>query len=447
MCRQIQDQIEHHTAILAQVEAIVKESKQADELNKRLAELVAKDWTEITLASLEQTGSLGEDVETNCQNGRRAATSSLQPNCFHNLSHCSPSSLSSTTATGQDAWTSKEVELEERLDNDDIKMGDNSTELKEIESKRRLASSAEVDQARKRRKEESLNREAAKPRETFSQDEAEKVLLSIVGAGDSENVLKLVSSLAESFEFRSSSTNGSRCSIPKDSLLELASLEESFVDMKRVYPSPYSGSRGSGVVELRRETASVEEEEQQREEARLKEQLAKDGDLEKYLREKEKLKQKNRQADWMDLSHVEGGAGGGSEEEEEDQREEARLKEQLARDCDLERFQRERRKFLELKQKRKEGTEVCSPLKNVVAVELKGVKVESQSKLTEMEKVQKELASAKDKLSKEKDVEEYKREKKIIFRGALDRLRKQLLKDGNMKNYLAQKKMIDGISH
>ena len=64
-----------------------------------------------------------------------------------------------------------------------------------------------------------------------------------------------------------------------------------------------------------------------------------------------------------------------------------------------------------------------------------------------MEKVQKELACAKDKLSKEKDVEEYKREKKIIFRGALDRLRKQLLKDGNMKNYLAQKKMIDGISH
>merc|ERR1719341_2927411 len=104
-----------------------------------MAELVAKDWTEITLASLEQTGSLlGKDVETSCQNGRRAATSSLQPNCFHNLSHCSPSSLSSTTATGQDAWTSKEVELEERLDNDDIKMGDNSTELKEIESKRRL---------------------------------------------------------------------------------------------------------------------------------------------------------------------------------------------------------------------------------------------------------------------------------------------------------------------
>ena len=99
MCRQIQDQIEHHTAILAQDEAIEKESKQADELNKRLAELVAKDWTEITLASLEQTGSLGEDVETNCQNVRRAATSSLQPTCFHNLSHCSPSSLSSTTAT------------------------------------------------------------------------------------------------------------------------------------------------------------------------------------------------------------------------------------------------------------------------------------------------------------------------------------------------------------
>lgn len=444
MCRQIQDQIEHHTAILAQVEAIVKESKQADELNKRLAELVAKDWTEITLASLEQTGSLGEDVETNCQNGRRAATSSLQPNCFHNLSHCSPSSLSSTTATGQDAWTSKEVELEERLDNDDIKMGDNSTELKEIESKRRLASSAEVDQARKRRKEESLNREPAKPRETFSQDEAEKVLLSIVGAGDSENVLKLVSSLAESFEFRSSSTNGSRCSIPKDSLLELASLEESFVDMKRVYPSPYSGSRGSGVVELRRETASVEEEEQQREEARLKEQLAKDGDLEKYIREKEKLKQKNRQADWMDLSHVEGGAGGGSEEEEEDQREEARLKEQLARDCDLERYQREKRKFLELKQKRKGGSEVCSPLKNGAEVALK---VENESELTEVEKVQKELASAKAKLSKDKDVQEYKRDKKLIFRRALDRLRKQLLKDGNMKRYLAQKELIDGINY
>ena len=130
--------------------------------------------------------------------------------------------------------------------------------------------------------------------------------------------------------------------------------------------------------------------------------------------------------------------------EEEDQREEARLKEQLARDCDLERYQREKRKFLELKQERKGGSEVCSPLKNGAEVALK---VENESELTEVEKVQKELASAKAKLSKDKDMQEYKRDKKLIFRGALDRLRKQLLKDGNMKRYLAQKELIDGINY
>ena len=49
----------------------MKESKHTDVLNKRLAELVAKDWRVITLASLEETGAglLGEDVKTIGQNG------------------------------------------------------------------------------------------------------------------------------------------------------------------------------------------------------------------------------------------------------------------------------------------------------------------------------------------------------------------------------------------
>ena len=415
---------------LIQVEAIVKESKETDVLNKRLAELVAKDWKEITLASLEEIGaSLSEgEVDTTRQNG----STFLQPNCFHNLSHCSP-----CVTPAKDVWKTKEVELEERLEDKDINMSNNSKEHKEIERKRRLTSSSKADMVRKRRKNE------AKPEETSSQSEAEKMLLSIVGTDDPDNVLKIMSSLSQSFDFRSSSANGSRCNIPKDSLLELASLEESFVEMKKMYPSPYSSARSSGVVELRCETTSLEEEQQQEGEARLKEQLAKDGDLEKYIRGKEKLldelKQKTR--DWMDEE-----AAAGVEGEEADQREEARLKEQLARDGDIERYQREKRKFLELKQKRKD-IEVSSPFKNLGANVLNRKEVENQSGLTEVEKVQKELACAKEKLSQDKDVQEYKREKKVIFRGALDRLRKQLLKDGNMKGYLAGKELIDGINY
>ena len=60
---------------LTQVEAIVKESKEADELNKRLAELVAKDCREMSSASF-----LGDVPETVSQNG----STFLQPNCFHN---------------------------------------------------------------------------------------------------------------------------------------------------------------------------------------------------------------------------------------------------------------------------------------------------------------------------------------------------------------------------
>ena len=392
----------------------MKESKQADELNKRLAELVAKDWREIA-SSESETSLLRGDIS---QNGSRG---DFQPSCFHNLSHCSAADVCSTTKV--------EVELEERLENKDVEM--------EMERKRRLA---EVGQVRKRKKEE--NCEVAKHGETFSQEEAEKVLLSIVGAGDSENVFKLMSSLSQAFDFRSCSTSaGSPCNIPKDSLLELASVEESFVGIKRMYPTPYSASKGSGVVELRCETSSVDEERQQREVARLKEQLAKDGDLEKYLRGKEKLLDELKQKNRGDMGHDLGGAG--ADEEEEEQREEARLKEQLARDCDLEKYQREKKKILEMKQKRKDGSEVCSPIKNGV----KETKVENQSELTEVEKVQKEIARAKERLSEDKDAQEYKRQKKIIFRGALDRLKKQLLKDGNMKSYLAQKKLIDGINY
>ena len=422
---------------LIQVEAIVKESKETDVLNKRLAELVAKDWKEITLASLEEIGaSLSEDeVDTTRQNG----STFLQPNCFHNLSHCS---LCVTPA--KDVWKTKEVELEERLEDKDINMSNNSKEHKEIERKRRLTSSSKADMVRKRRKNE------AKPEETSSQSEAEKMLLSIVGTDDPDNVLKIMSSLSQSFDFRSSSANGSRCNIPKDSLLELASLEESFVEMKKMYPSPYSSARSSGVVELRCETTSLEEEQQQEGEARLKEQLAKDGDLEKYIRGKEKLidqlKKKKEEADCMDLRHREAGAGS-EVEEEENQREEARLKEQLAKDGDFEKYQRERRKFLELKQKRKDEIEDSGPLKNGAKVVLEQRELENQGGLTEVERVQKELALAKDKLSKDKDVKEYKREKKMIFRRALDRLGKQLSKDGNMKSYLAEKELIDRINY
>ena len=150
----------------------------------------------------------------------------------------------------------------------------------------------------------------------------------------------------------------------------------------------------------------------------------------------------------MDVRHREAGAGAGSEvEEEENQREEARLKEQLARDGDFEKYQRERRKFLELKQKRKDEIEDSGPLKNGAKVVLEQRELENQGGLTEVERVQKELALAKDKLSKDKDVKEYKREKKMIFRGALDRLGKQLSKDGNMKSYLAEKQLIDRINH
>ena len=413
----------------------MKESKDAAEMNKRLAELVAKDWNEISLVRL-----LGDVADTIPQHG----STSFQPNCFQNLSHCS-----TAAAAGQDVWSTKEVELEERLENKDINRSQYSKERKEIERKR--FSAEEHEQVKKRRKEdvlEEFNGVEAKPGELFSQGEAEKKLLSIVGAGDSDNVLKLMSSLSQSFDFASCSTNQSRCNIPKDSLLELASLEESFVGMTRMYPSPYSGSSscgGGGVVELRSETASVEEEEQQRGEARLKEQLAKDGDLEKYIRGKEKLldELKQKTGDLKSGDLMDGGSEG---ELEADQREEARLKAQLARDGDMERYQREKRKYLELRQKRTDDIEISSPLKNLGVKVLEGKEVENHSGLTEVEKVQKEVACAKERLSKEKDVQEYKRERKVIFRRALERLRKQLLKDGNMKSYLAEKELIDGIN-
>ena len=138
---------------------------------------------------------------------------------------------------------------------------------------------------------------------------------------------------------------------------------------------------------------------------------------------------------------------GGSEGElEADQREEARLKAQLARYGDMERYQREKRKYLELRQKRTDDIEISSPFKNLGVKVLEGKEVENHSGLTEVEKVQKEVACAKERLSKEKDVQEYKRERKVIFRRALERLRKQLLKDGNMKSYLAEKELIDGIN-
>ena len=415
-------------------------------LNKRLAELVAKDWKEISSASFMEEINARLLVDTSCQNG----ISSFQPNCFLNLSHCSP-----CITAAQDDWKTKEVELEERLENKDINMRQYSNERKEIERKRRLTSSAEADMVRKRRKTEAVQRLKckAKPEEMCSQSEAEKILLSIVGTDDSDNVLKIISSLSQSFDFRSSSTNAENCcSIAKDSLLELASLEESFIEMKAMYPSPYSGgSSRVGVVELRCKTASVEEEQQQEGEARLKEQLAKDGDLEKYIRGKEKLlervKKKKEEADCMDSRDRGAGGAGWQFEDEESQREEARLKEQLARDCDLEKYQRERKKFLELKQKRKDEIEDSGPLKNGAKVVLEQRELDNQGGLSEVEKMQNELALAKDSLSKDKDMKEYKREKRMIFRRALDRLRKQLSKDGNIKSYLVEKELIDRINY
>jgi len=63
--------------------------------------------------------------------------------------------------------------------------------------------------------------------------------------------------------------------------------------------------------------------------------------------------------------------------------------------------------------------------------------------LTEVEKVQSALARIKDQLSRDKDAKEYKKERKYIFRAALEKLRKQLSKDGNMSKYIADKASID----
>ena len=397
---------------LLQVEALVKESKDADELNRGLAELVAKGWKEIA-SSFSQ----------NSQNGRTGSPS-MQPNCFQNLSTCSI------------LRTTSEHVLELRLENKDINnMCQNSTGT-EIEKKKELAISAEAGKMSKRRKVEvaqSMNCE------TFSEKEAEKMLLSMVGTDDTDNVFKIISSLSRSFEFSRSLNQASPCYIPRDSLLDLASLEESFIQMKMIYPCPYSDA-SNRVVELRCEASSMEEEEQQRELARLKDQLGKDGDLEKYLRGKEKLDE------LLQKNEVDLGDGKAEVENEEVQREDARLKEQLRRDVDLEKYQRGQRKFLELKQQEKDEIKGSSPCNGGVKVEPD--ECENQGGLMEVEEVQKELAIAKDKLSRgDKDVQEYRRERKIILRRALDRLKKQLETDRNMKRYLAGKALIDKIDY
>merc|ERR1719510_663082 len=306
----------------------------------------------------------------------------------------------------------------------------------EIEKKKELAISAEAGKTSKRRKVEvaqSMNCE------TFSEKEAEKMLLSMVGTDDTDNAFKIISSLSRSFEFSRSLNQASPCYIPRDSLLDFASLEESFIQMKMIYPCPYSDA-SNRVVELRCEASSMQEEEQQRELARLKDQLGKDGDLEKYLRGKEKLDE------LLQKNEVDLGDGKAEVENEEVQREDARLKEQLTRDGDLEKYQRGKRKFLELKQQEKDEIKGSSPCNGGVKVEPDGK--ENQGGLMEVEEVQEELAIAKDKLSRgDKDVQEYRRERKMILRRALDRLKKQLETDRNMKRYLAGKALIDQIDY
>ena len=158
------------------------------------------------------------------------------------------------------------------------------------------------------------------------------------------------------------------------------------------------------------------------------------------MRGKEKLDE------LLQKNEVDLGDGKAEVENEEVQREDARLKEQLRRDVDLEKYQRGQRKFLELKQQEKDEIKGSSPCNGGVKVEPD--ECENQGGLMEVEEVQKELAIAKDKLSRgDKDVQEYRRERKIILRRALDRLKKQLETDRNMKRYLAGKALIDKIDY
>ena len=386
----------------------MKEFKNADELNKKLAELVAQDWKEVV--SRPQSSNLL------LAGGR----SYRQPKRFHNLSHCSQ--VVTTSSCDSENTTKEEIELEERLDNKEMIEDECSNQSKETGRKESLINS---------KKESEKEVSQSPPVQNVSESEAERLLVSIVGTTDQKRLMEITSSLSEWFDLRRCTTSRSSCTIPRDSILALASLEESLLAMKELYPSPYI-EPGTRVVELRGEEASVEEEERQRGEARLKEQLAKDRDLGKYLRDRQDLLEgkkfkieqleecPNNKDGWKRL-----------------RTDEAEVKERLARESDLEvNAEPKKRKLLDERDSKELRVSDQEGFPNKCDYD-------DESGLTEVEKVQSALARIKDQLSRDKDAKEYKKERKYILRAALERLRRQLSKDGNMIKYIADKASID----
>ena len=80
----------------------MKEFKNADELHKKLAELVAQDWKEVV--SRPQSSNLL------LAGGR----SYRQPKRFHNLSHCSQ--VVTTSSCDSENTTKEEIELDVLID-------------------------------------------------------------------------------------------------------------------------------------------------------------------------------------------------------------------------------------------------------------------------------------------------------------------------------------------
>ena len=386
----------------------MKEFKNADELNKKLAQLVAQDWKEVV--SRPQTSNLF------LAGGR----SYRQPKRFHNLSHCSQ--VVTTSSCDSENTTKEEMELEERLDNKEITEDECSKQSKETERKESL-----INSKKEREKEVSQS----PPVQNVSESEAERLLVSIAGTTDQKRLMEITSSLSKLFDLRRCTTNRSSCTIPRDSVLALASLEESLLAMKELYPSPYI-EPGSRVVELRGEEASVEEEELQRGEARLKEQLAKDGDLGKYLRDRKDLLE-GKKFKIEQLGEYPNNIDGWKRLRTD----KAEVKERLERDSDLEvNAEPKKRKLLDEKDSKELGMSDQEGFPNKC-------EYNDESGLTEVEKVQSALARIKDQLSRDKDAKEYKKQRKYILRAALERLRRQLSKDGNMSKYIADKASID----
>ena len=386
----------------------MKEFKNADELNKKLAELVAQDWKEVV--SRPQSSNLL------LAGGR----SYRQPKRFHNLSHCSQ--VVTTSSCDSENTTKEEIELEERLDNKEMIEDECSNQSKETGRKESLINS---------KKESEKEVSQSPPVQNVSESEAERLLVSIVGTTDQKRLMKITLGLSEWFDLRRCTTSRSSCTIPRDSILALASLEESLLAMKELYPSPYI-EPGTRVVKLRGEEATVEEEELQRGEARLKEQLAKDRDLGKYLRDRKDLLE-GKKFKFEQLEEYSNNIDGWKRLRTD----EAEVKERLARESDLEvNAEPKKRKLLNERDCEDLGMSDQEGFPNKCDYD-------DESGLTEVEKVQSALARIKDQLSRDKDAKEYKKERKYILRAALERLRRQLSKDGNMIKYIADKASID----